>query len=53
VTEVSLSGADLDDARAAVRALAAAQNSLEFSMKIGEQCRRCSFYKGLCPAKLS
>jgi ATP-dependent helicase/nuclease subunit A len=52
VTEVSLSGADLDDARAAVRALASAQNSLEFPMKIGEQCRRCAFYEGLCPAKL-
>ncbi len=52
VTEVSLSGADLEDARAAVRALAAAQNSLEFPMEIGEQCRRCSFYEGLCPAKL-
>ena len=52
VAEVSLSGAGLDDARAAVRALALAQNSLEFPMKIGEQCRRCAFYEGLCPAKL-
>jgi ATP-dependent helicase/nuclease subunit A len=53
VMEVSLSGADLDEARGAVRALAAAQNALEFPMKAGEQCRRCSFYEGLCPAKLA
>jgi ATP-dependent exoDNAse (exonuclease V) beta subunit len=52
VREVSLSGADLDDARGSVQALAAAQNALEFPMKPGEQCRRCSFYEGLCPAKL-
>ncbi len=52
VREVSLSGADLEDARGEVRALAAAQNALEFRMKPGEQCRRCSFYEGLCPAKL-
>jgi hypothetical protein len=49
---VSLSVADLEDARAAVRALESAQNSLEFPLKIGEQCRRCPFYGGLCPAKL-
>jgi ATP-dependent helicase/nuclease subunit A len=52
VIEVSLSGADLEDARAAVRALAAAQNALKFPMKAGEQCRRCPFYKGFCPARL-
>ncbi len=52
VMEVGLSGANLEDARAAVRALAAAQNALDFPMKAGEQCRRCSFYKGLCPARL-
>jgi len=53
VLGVSLSGADLEDARGVVRALAAAQNTLEFPMKPGEQCRRCSFYEGLCPAKLT
>jgi ATP-dependent exoDNAse (exonuclease V) beta subunit len=51
--EVSLSGADLEDARSAVRALAAAQNAMEFPIKPGEQCRRCAFYEGMCPAKLS
>jgi ATP-dependent helicase/nuclease subunit A len=50
VVDVSVSSSDLEDARAAVRALAAAQNALEFPMQPGEQCRRCSFYEGLCPA---
>jgi ATP-dependent helicase/nuclease subunit A len=53
VVEVGASNADLENARDAVRALAAAQNALEFPLKVGEQCRRCSFFEGLCPAKLS
>lgn len=53
VVDVSLGGGELEDSRNAVRALAAAQDALEFPMKIGEQCRRCSFYEGLCPAKLN
>ncbi len=51
VREVSITSADLDAARLAVRELAAAQDRLEFPMKEGEQCRRCSFYQGLCPAR--
>jgi ATP-dependent exoDNAse (exonuclease V) beta subunit len=50
VREVSLTPGDLDAARQAVRALATAQDRLEFPMQVGEQCRRCSFYQGLCPA---
>ncbi len=51
VREVSLTPADLDAARLAVRRnCATAQDRLEFPMKVGEQCRRCSFFKGLCPA---
>ena len=50
VREVSLASADLDAARLAVRELAAAQDRLEFPMKAGEQCGRCPFYQGLCPA---
>ncbi|HEX5430748.1 MAG TPA: PD-(D/E)XK nuclease family protein, partial [Bryobacteraceae bacterium] len=49
--DVSLTPADLESARLAVRAFALAQNSLEFPMKEGEQCRRCSFFGGSCPAK--
>ena len=44
--------ADLEEARGTVRALTAAQDALEFPMKVGEQCRRCWFYGGMCPAKL-
>jgi ATP-dependent exoDNAse (exonuclease V) beta subunit len=46
--EVSLEPSHLEEARAAVGALAAAQNSLEFPMKPGEQCRRCGFLGGRC-----
>ncbi len=53
VAEVSLRQGDLDEARGMVRALATAQDALEFPLKIGEQCRRCWFYGGVCPAKLA
>lgn len=52
VVEVSLRKDDLDEARDMVRGLAAAQDRLEFPLKVGEQCRRCWFYGGLCPARL-
>jgi ATP-dependent helicase/nuclease subunit A len=53
VVDVSLAWGDLEVSRNAVRALAAAQDALEFPMKIGEHCRRCPFFEGLCPAKFS
>src|SRR5579883_1077509 len=46
--EISLEGSRLEAARAAARALAAAQNDLRFPMKPGERCRRCGFLGGLC-----
>jgi len=52
VREVSLRPEDLEAARESVRALSHAQDRLEFTMKVGEQCRRCWFYGGNCPAKL-
>jgi ATP-dependent exoDNAse (exonuclease V) beta subunit len=52
VVDISVSSTDLEAARIAVRGLAAAQNSLEFPTRAGEQCRRCSFYEGLCPVRL-
>ena len=52
VVEVSLQREDVDEARGKVRQLAAAQDSLEFPLRVGEQCRRCWFLGGLCPAKL-
>lgn len=52
VRGVSLGREDLESARESVRALSRAQDRLEFPMKVGEQCRRCWFYGGNCPAKL-
>jgi RecB family exonuclease len=46
--EVGLSGEELGAAKASVRALRSAQDSLEFPMHPGTQCRRCGFYGGLC-----
>jgi CRISPR/Cas system-associated exonuclease Cas4 (RecB family) len=51
--EVGLDCGLVEAARAAVGALAAAQNALEFPMKPGEQCRRCGFFGGLCTPLLS
>ena len=34
-----------------IRELGEAQNSLQFEMKVGDHCRTCSFYKGMCPAE--
>ena len=52
VVEVSRRGEDLDEARRLVRGLADAQDALNFPLRVGEQCRRCWFYGGSCPAKL-
>jgi RecB family exonuclease len=50
--DVGLSAAELEAAENSVRALRDAQDSLEFPMKVGEQCRRCSFCGGLCKAEI-
>jgi ATP-dependent helicase/nuclease subunit A len=50
VVEVTLKERDLEGAQSAVREFSAAQNNLKFPMKAGEQCLRCTFYKGLCPS---
>ena len=50
--EVNLDSVALDDARAAVRALRDAQESIEYPLRPGEQCRRCEFYQNRCPAQL-
>lgn len=52
VLDVSLRQKDLDEARRSVSALAAAQNRLDFPLRVGMQCRRCWFHGGMCPAKL-
>jgi ATP-dependent helicase/nuclease subunit A len=48
--EISLTDADLTAARNAVRELKQAQEQLEFPLKVGEQCSRCLFFGGICPA---
>ena len=50
--EVSLDPAAMDDARGAVQAFAQAQESLQFPLKVGQQCRRCPFFGNRCPAQL-
>jgi ATP-dependent helicase/nuclease subunit A len=51
--EVGISDAELDGAKAAVRAFRDAQESLAFPLRAGEQCARCEFFGNRCPAALS
>ena len=46
--EISLTDADLAAARNAVRELRDAQDQLQFPLKVGEQCRKCLFWGGVC-----
>jgi ATP-dependent exoDNAse (exonuclease V) beta subunit len=41
---------DLDGARAAIERFSRAQEEARFDLKEGDHCRRCSFYRKLCPA---
>jgi ATP-dependent exoDNAse (exonuclease V) beta subunit len=50
IVEISLTDSDLNAARNAVRELKQAQDQLQFPLKIGDQCRKCSFWRGICPA---
>ena len=38
------------DSVAAVREFREAQDRMEFPLREGDHCRRCQFYRGLCPA---
>ncbi len=49
VIEVSLSGEHLENARGRIGELRAAQERLEFPLRPGDQCQKCSFLSGLCP----
>ncbi len=42
--------ADTGAAEFAVAQLAGAQERGEFPLRVAERCRRCAFYKGMCPA---
>ena len=50
VMEVDLAPTLLESPQQIVREFQEAQSTLEFPMNIGEHCRRCQFYKDLCPA---
>ena len=48
--EVDLAPSLLDSPEQVVRDLAEAQNRLEFPLNEGPHCKRCEFFRGLCPA---
>jgi ATP-dependent helicase/nuclease subunit A len=52
VVEVDLAPSLIDSPEQTVREVLEAQEKLEFPLREGEQCRRCAFYKDLCPARL-
>ena len=47
--EIGLGAGDLEKARQRVRGFREAQERMEFPLRPGEQCKKCSFYGGLCP----
>jgi CRISPR/Cas system-associated exonuclease Cas4 (RecB family) len=48
IVEISLTDAALAAARDVVQELKQAQDQLRFPLKVGEQCRKCSFWRGVC-----
>jgi ATP-dependent helicase/nuclease subunit A len=48
MVEISVTDADLDAARMAVQELKQAQEQLQFPLKVGERCRKCLFWGGVC-----
>jgi CRISPR/Cas system-associated exonuclease Cas4 (RecB family) len=53
LVEVDLAPSLLDSPEQVVREFQEAQSKLEFPLNEGERCRRCSFFKDLCPATLT
>jgi CRISPR/Cas system-associated exonuclease Cas4 (RecB family) len=48
--EVDLTPSLLESPEQIARDLQEAQDSMRFPMNLGEHCRRCQFYRDLCPA---
>jgi CRISPR/Cas system-associated exonuclease Cas4 (RecB family) len=48
VVEIGLTDANLAAARDAVGVLKQAQDQLQFPLKVGDQCRKCLFWRGVC-----
>ncbi|HEY1339671.1 MAG TPA: UvrD-helicase domain-containing protein [Bryobacteraceae bacterium] len=53
LVEVDLAPSLLDSPEQIVRDLGDAQSRLEFPLNEGEHCKRCPYYRDLCPAGLS
>ena len=53
VIRVDLRPSLLESPEQTVRDFQEAQSRLEFPLNEGERCKRCPFYRGLCPAWLS
>jgi ATP-dependent exoDNAse (exonuclease V) beta subunit len=51
VVEVDLTPSLLERPEQIVRDFEEAQSKLEFPLREGERCRRCQFYRDLCPAE--
>ncbi len=49
---VDLTPSLLDSPEQVLRDFEEAQSTMEFPLNVSERCRRCPFYKGLCPATL-
>ncbi len=49
---VGLNAEDLEAARAAIRAILRAQSELQFPLREGTHCLRCSYYRAGCPAEV-
>lgn len=47
---VSLAGEQMERAREQVRSLRSAQSTLEFPLREGSHCLRCSYYHNACPS---
>jgi CRISPR/Cas system-associated exonuclease Cas4 (RecB family) len=48
--DISLGDVELAAARESVREFREAQERLQFDLKVGEQCGKCEYWKGVCPA---
>ncbi len=48
--EIDLSDRAMEEAVGSVREFREAQSTLHFPLRPGEQCKRCEFYRGMCPA---
>jgi CRISPR/Cas system-associated exonuclease Cas4 (RecB family) len=53
IVEVDLTPTLIESPEQIVREFQEAQSKLEFPLLEGEHCKRCSFYRDLCPAGIS